>query len=68
MLLVGDRDGVVVVPQADVETVLARLESVNDAESSFETDVAAGLRVPDFVQALLRSDQVHYLDSPRQLA
>jgi 4-hydroxy-4-methyl-2-oxoglutarate aldolase len=67
-VLVGDRDGVVVVPQADVETVLARLESVNDAESSFETDVAAGLRVPDFVQALLRSDQVHYLDSPRQLA
>jgi hypothetical protein len=41
---------------------------VNDAESSFETDVAAGLRVPDFVQALLRSDQVHYLDSPRQLS
>ena len=67
-VLVGDRDGVVVVPQADVETVLARLEIVNDAESSFETDVAAGLRVPDFVEALLRSDQVHYLDSPRQLA
>ena len=67
-LLVGDRDGVVVVPQADIETVLTRLESVNDAEASFETDVAAGLRVPDFVQELLGSDQVRYLDSPRQLA
>lgn len=67
-VLVGDRDGVVVVPQADVESVLARLASVNDAESSFAADVAAGLRVPDFVQALLRSDHVHYLDSPRQLA
>jgi len=32
-----------------------------------DTDVAAGLRVPDFVQALLDSDQVQYLDSPRQL-
>jgi 4-hydroxy-4-methyl-2-oxoglutarate aldolase len=67
-VLVGDRDGVVVVPQADVATVLASLENVNNAESSFETDVAAGLRVPDFVQALMRSDQVHFLDSPRHLA
>jgi 4-hydroxy-4-methyl-2-oxoglutarate aldolase len=67
-LLVGDRDGVVVVPQADIETVLARVEAVNDAETSFETDVAAGLRVPDFIEELLRSDHVHYLDSPRQIA
>jgi 4-hydroxy-4-methyl-2-oxoglutarate aldolase len=64
-VVVGDRDGVVVVPQADVEAVLARLESVHTAESSFETAVMAGLRIPDFVQELLSSDQVHYVDSPR---
>jgi len=61
-LLVGDRDGVVVVPQADVDSVAARLEDVRAAESSFEADVARGLRVPGFVQALLSSDRVRYVD------
>ena len=61
-LIVGDCDGVVVVPRTDVETVATRLDSVRSAESSFEADVANGLRVPDFIQSLLQSDRVRYLD------
>jgi 4-hydroxy-4-methyl-2-oxoglutarate aldolase len=61
-LIVGDCDGVVVVPRTDVEIVATRLDSVRSAESSFEADVANGLRVPDFIQSLLQSDRVRYLD------
>ena len=61
-LIVGDRDGVVVVPRSDVEAVAAHLDSVRSAESSFEADAAAGLRVPDFIRSLLQSDKVRYLD------
>jgi regulator of RNase E activity RraA len=61
-LIVGDCDGVVVVPRTDVETVATRLDSVRSAESTFEADVANGLRVPDFIQSLLQSDRVRYLD------
>ena len=61
-LIVGDCDGVVVVPRSDVEIVATRLDSVRSAESTFEADVANGLRVPDFIQSLLQSDRVRYLD------
>src|SRR5450432_796153 len=39
-LIVGDRDGVVVVPRADVELVATRLDAVRSAESTFEADAA----------------------------
>jgi 4-hydroxy-4-methyl-2-oxoglutarate aldolase len=61
-LLVGDRDGVVVVPRSEAESVAARLESVRSAESNFEADAANGLHIPDFIQALLQSERVRYLD------
>jgi 4-hydroxy-4-methyl-2-oxoglutarate aldolase len=61
-LIVGDRDGVAVVPLADVDSVAGRMDSVRAAESSFEADVAGGLLVPGFIRALLSSDQVDYLD------
>jgi 4-hydroxy-4-methyl-2-oxoglutarate aldolase len=61
-LLVGDRDGVAVVARSDAERVAARLESVRAAESKFEADAANGLHVPDFIQVLLQSERVRYLD------
>ena len=60
-LIVGDRDGVVVVPRVEAEVVATRLDAVRSAESSFEADVTNGLRVPDFIQSLLQSDRVRYL-------
>jgi 4-hydroxy-4-methyl-2-oxoglutarate aldolase len=61
-LLVGDRDGVVVVPRSEAESVAGRLDRVRSAESTFEADAANGLHVPDFITALLQSERVHYLD------
>jgi 4-hydroxy-4-methyl-2-oxoglutarate aldolase len=57
-ILIGDNDGVVVIPLAQAEAVLARLKDVKAAEAALEAKVKAGLEVPDFVQAILDSDRV----------
>jgi 4-hydroxy-4-methyl-2-oxoglutarate aldolase len=57
-VIVGDRDGVVVVPLAEATAVLARLGEVKAAEASLEAKVRAGLQIPDFVQAIIDSDRV----------
>lgn len=61
-IIVGDRDGVVVVPRALAEAVLARLDAIKAAEFALETKVKAGLEVPDFVRAILDSDRTRYVD------
>jgi 4-hydroxy-4-methyl-2-oxoglutarate aldolase len=57
-IVVGDRDGVVVVPLGMAETVLASLEQVRAAEAGLEAKVKAGLEIPDFVAAIIASDRV----------
>jgi 4-hydroxy-4-methyl-2-oxoglutarate aldolase len=57
-IVVGDRDGVVIVPLKQAQTVLAKLEDVRAAEASLETKVKAGLEVPDFVTRIIDSDRV----------
>ncbi len=57
-ILVGDRDGVVVVPLAEAQAVLARIAEVKAAEADLEAKVKAGLEIPDFITALLKSDRV----------
>jgi 4-hydroxy-4-methyl-2-oxoglutarate aldolase len=57
-IVVGDRDGVVIVPLKQAQTVLAKLEDVRAAEASLETKVKAGLEVPDFITRIIDSDRV----------
>jgi 4-hydroxy-4-methyl-2-oxoglutarate aldolase len=57
-IVVGDRDGVVIVPLAEAEAVLAKLAEVKAAEAGLEAKVKAGLEIPDFIRALLASDRV----------
>jgi regulator of RNase E activity RraA len=52
-IVVGDADGVVVVPQALAEAVLARLAEIRAAEAKTVQKVAAGLTMPSFMQAIL---------------
>lgn len=65
-ILVGDRDGVVVIPLALAEAVLRALPAVRTAEQGLEAKVKAGLEIPDFVKAILESDRVHELPAPGQ--
>lgn len=59
-IVVGDRDGIVIVPQADADAVLERLERVRAAERELEAKVKGGLITPDAIKALLNSDAVSW--------
>ncbi|MBN9018280.1 MAG: RraA family protein [Rhizobiales bacterium] len=61
-IIVGDEDGVVVIPRRRAGEVIARLEAVKAAEASLDAKVKAGLTLPDFVQAMLDSDRVVELE------
>ncbi len=61
-VVVADPDGVVIVPQDQLEQVLARLPDVLAAEAGLEEKVKAGLQVPDFAKEVLSSDRVVSLD------
>jgi 4-hydroxy-4-methyl-2-oxoglutarate aldolase len=52
-IIVGDEDGVVVVPFARIGATIARLAVVRAAEVEFEAKVKAGLKVPGFIQAMV---------------
>jgi 4-hydroxy-4-methyl-2-oxoglutarate aldolase len=61
-LIVADRDGVVVVPQAQISDVLQRLVEIRAAEAKMDAAVKDGLEIPDDIRALLDSDRVRYVD------
>jgi 4-hydroxy-4-methyl-2-oxoglutarate aldolase len=61
-IVVGDRDGVVVVPSAAIGLVLERLDLVRKAETEMDAKVAAGLAVPGRISELLSSNRVRFLD------
>jgi 4-hydroxy-4-methyl-2-oxoglutarate aldolase len=61
-LVVGDEDGVVTVPQAELARVRDRLEEVKAAEAAMLARVKGGLADPPWMAALLASDRVEWLD------
>jgi len=61
-IIVGDRDGVVVVPLGVAPRVLAALEQVRAAETALEAKVKAGLQIPDFIAAIMASDRVEEIE------
>jgi 4-hydroxy-4-methyl-2-oxoglutarate aldolase len=61
-IVVGDRDGIAIVPRPEARAVLARLESVRSAERALETKVREGLEMPEFAKAVLGSDRTRYVD------
>jgi regulator of RNase E activity RraA len=61
-IIVGDRDGVVVVPRAQADAVIGALAGIRAAEAALEAKVQAGLAIPDFIQDLLASDRVRWVN------
>jgi 4-hydroxy-4-methyl-2-oxoglutarate aldolase len=56
-IIVGDRDGVVVVPRARIEATLDRLERVKASEAAMLKRVREGLREPPFAAELLSGER-----------
>ena len=61
-IVVGDVDGVVVIPSWRIDDVLIRLGAVRAREADLAEKLAAGLGVPRRVTELLASPRVRYLD------
>ncbi|WP_158812802.1 RraA family protein [Methylocapsa sp. S129] len=61
-ILIGDRDGIVVVPRDRAAAVLKALAEVRAAEAALEAKVKGGLEIPDFVVAILASDRVRNIE------
>jgi len=61
-VIVGDVDGVVVVPRGMLDTVVRRLADVLAAERALQARIADGLGVLDAIEELMRSDRVRYVE------
>ncbi|MFQ3622983.1 MAG: hypothetical protein SNJ73_05490, partial [Acetobacteraceae bacterium] len=57
-VVVGDRDGIVVVPRGRIGAVIAALERVRASEARMEAAVKDGLTLPPWAAALMSSDRV----------
>jgi 4-hydroxy-4-methyl-2-oxoglutarate aldolase len=57
-VLVLDNDGVVIIPQGEVQSVTQNLKLVYAAEADLEAKVKAGLKLPDFIRKALASGQI----------
>lgn len=60
--VIGDADGVVVVPCARILETIARLAKVRAAEADLDAKVKAGLQIPDFIQAMIDGGQFREID------
>lgn len=60
-VVVGDRDGAVVIPRSEIETVLASLTEIRRMEEETQKKVRAGMTHLDAVAQLLASDRVVYV-------
>lgn len=61
-MIIGDRDGVVVVPFERLDEVIANLDRVRALEDALDAEVAAGLKIPPAIVEMLDSDAVAYVD------
>lgn len=61
-ILVGDADGVVVVPRQMAEKVAMQLAVVRANEAALEAKVKAGLRLPDFAATFLKSGRIEEIE------
>ena len=57
-IVVGDADGVVVVPQARAAEVLATLGRIRAAEAAMEAQVKAGLEITEKARAMVASARI----------
>ena len=60
-IVIGDRDGVVIVPLKQAHMALAKLADVRAAEVSLEAKVKAGLEIPDFFSTIISAGRVEFV-------
>jgi 4-hydroxy-4-methyl-2-oxoglutarate aldolase len=61
-VVLGDRDGVVIVPRADLADIVAKLADIRRAEEETQAKIRAGMTQMDSMGELLKSDRVVCVD------
>jgi regulator of RNase E activity RraA len=61
-IIVGDEDGVVVVPQADVPAVLERLKQIEEREVRRLADIQAGRLIPASIDETLKARGCEFIE------
>jgi len=61
-IVLGDGDGVVIVPLSRIDAVIARLPAIREAEAALDAKVKAGLEVPDFILSLFADGRVREVE------
>jgi 4-hydroxy-4-methyl-2-oxoglutarate aldolase len=61
-VVIGDADGIVIVPRLRAAAIMAQLIDVMRAETELQARIKAGATQLDAVAQLLNSDRVRYLD------
>lgn len=61
-IVVGDGDGVVIVPRTRIDEALAALQEVRQKEATMDAAVRGGMKMPDWLQGALASKPVKWLD------
>jgi 4-hydroxy-4-methyl-2-oxoglutarate aldolase len=61
-VLVGDLDGAVVIPEAQLDAVIRRVDTIRKAEAAVLAKVAKGLTHMDAIAALMKSDKVKWVE------
>jgi 4-hydroxy-4-methyl-2-oxoglutarate aldolase len=60
-LIVGDSDGIAVLPRKKIPQALEGIKAVRERERTIEEHIAAGMTMPDWVKELLAGDRVKYI-------
>jgi 4-hydroxy-4-methyl-2-oxoglutarate aldolase len=61
-VVLGDRDGVVVIPQGRVAEIVGTLDEIRRMEEETQAKIRAGMGHLPAIEALLQSDRVAYVD------
>ena len=61
-MIVADRDGVVVVPFAQIDAVIAQIKAVMELEDALDAQISEGLVLPEEIANLLDSDETQITD------
>ena len=61
-VVIGDRDGIVVIPQGELAHVVSHLDEIRRLEAETQAKIRAGMTCPDNIRALLASGNVVFVD------
>ena len=61
-LIVGDIDGVAVVPFERIDEIAQKVQRVAEIEKGRDAEVQNGLKIPQKIVELINSDKVKYYD------